>query len=146
MVDVIPEEGRQFADPESFEAQVREYVRIKESMKAMDARAKELNKKFMEKLDLEGVEDSNGNVQLALGFSADGVVTLEKQRRATRVLDELKADEIIEELGLGLEVYEMKRVINEDALMAAYYEDKISETQLDEMFPTKVTWALWTRK
>ena len=146
MVDIIPEEKRQFADPESFESQVREFVRIKESIKVMDARAKELNKKFMEKLDLEGVEDSNGNVQLALGFNADGVVTLEKQRRATRVLDELKADEIIEELGLGLEVYEMKRVINEDALMAAYYEDKITEEQLDEMFPTKVTWALWTRK
>ena len=143
---LIPEEGRQFADPESFEAQVREFVRIKESMKVMDARAKELNKKFMEKLELEGQEDSNGNIQLPLGFNADGVVMLEKQRRASRVLDELKADEIIEQLGLGLEVYEMKRVINEDALMAAYYEDKITEEQLDEMFPTKVTWALWTRK
>jgi len=143
---LIPEEGRQFADPESFEAQVREFVRIKESIKIMDARAKELNKKFMEKIELEGQEDSSGNIQLSLGFSADGVTVLEKQRRASRVLDELKADEIIEQLGLGLEVYEFKRTINEDALMAAYYEDKITEEQLDEMFPTKVTWALWTRK
>jgi hypothetical protein len=32
----------------------------------------------------------------------------------------------------------MKRVINEGALMSAYYENKITEEQLDEMFPTTV--------
>jgi len=146
MVNAIPEEGRQFADPDSFEAQVREFVRLKESIKVMDARAKELNKKFMEKIELEGDEDTNGNVKLTLGFDADGVTVLERQRKATRVLDETAADEIIAAAGLGLEVYEMKQVINEDALMAAYYEGKLTEEQLDTMFPTKVTWALWTRK
>jgi hypothetical protein len=40
----------------------------------------------------------------------------------------------------------MKRVINEDALMAAYYEGKLTEEQLDEMFPTTVIWALTTLK
>jgi hypothetical protein len=30
--------------------------------------------------------------------------------------------------------------------MAAYYQDKITEDQLDEMFPVTVTWALRTLK
>jgi hypothetical protein len=30
--------------------------------------------------------------------------------------------------------------------MAAYYQDKITEEQLDEMFPVNVVWALRTLK
>jgi hypothetical protein len=30
--------------------------------------------------------------------------------------------------------------------MAAHYEGKISEEELDEMFPISVTWALMTKK
>ena len=81
----------------------------------------------------------------SLGY-ADGIVRIEKQRRTTRKLNELVADEIIDAAELSDEVYEMKRVINEDALMAAYYEGKLTEEQLDTMFPVTVTWALRTLK
>jgi len=74
------------------------------------------------------------------------VLRIEKQRRATRKLDEVTAETLIDEIGLSDEVYEMKRVINEDALMAAFYEGKITEEQLDEMFPVSVIWALRTVK
>jgi hypothetical protein len=146
MANLIPEEPREFGNPDSFESQVREYVRLKDSIKIMESRSKELHKVFMEKLDLDGQEDSDGNLQLPLSFDADGVVRLEKQRRASRHLDETIAEQLIEELGLGVEVYEFVRTIDEEKLMAAYYDGKITEEQLDSMFPVKVTWALWTRK
>jgi len=143
---VFEEEGTRFTDPESLEAQVREYGKIKTSMEILETRSKELRTKLFEYLDTEGEEDDKGNVQLELPASIDGITRLEKQRRATRKLDEMTAETIIDQTGLAEEVYEMKRVINEDALMAAYYEGKITEEQLDEMFPTSIIWALRTIK
>ena len=146
MAKVIEEEVSRFADPESLEAQVREYGKIKTSMEILETRSKELRTKLFEYLDTEGEEDDKGNVQLELPTAIDGITRLEKQRRTTRKLDEMTAETIIDQTGLADEVYEMKRVINEDALMAAYYEGKITEEQLDEMFPTNVVWALRTIK
>jgi hypothetical protein len=40
----------------------------------------------------------------------------------------------------------MVKTLNEEKLMAAYYDGKVTEQQLDEMFPVAVSWALWTRK
>lgn len=146
MAKVIKEEGSRFTDPESLEAQVREYGKVKTSMEILETRSKELRTKLFEYLDTEGEEDDKGNIQLELPDAIDGITRLEKQRRTTRKLDEMTAEIIIDQTGLADEVYEMKRVINEDALMAAYYEGKITEEQLDEMFPTNVVWALRTIK
>lgn len=146
MAKVIEEEVTRFTDPESLEAQVREYGKIKSSMEILESRSKELRTKLFEYLDTEGEEDDKGNVQLELPHAIDGITRLEKQRRSSRKLDELTAETLITSLNLEEEVYEMKRVINEDALMAAFYEGKITEEQLDEMFPTTVVWALRTIK
>jgi len=145
MANLIPEEGR-VANPDDFNSQVREYIKIKSSMEIFEARAKELREKLFAVLDEEGLEDEKGNLQFDLETPVDSVVRLEKQRRSSRKLNEFRAEEIIDEVGLGDDVYEMKRVINEDALMAAYYQDKLTEDQLDEMFPVTVTWALRTVK
>lgn len=146
MAQVVPEEPREFSNPDDLASQVREYVRLKASIDMMESRSKELREKLMAELDQSGEEDDKGNVMLDLGFDADGVVRLEKQRRSSRKLNESKAEEIIEAAGIGDDVYEMKRVINEDALMSAFWEEKITEEQLDEMFPVTVTWALRTLK
>ena len=145
MANLIPEEGR-VVNPDDFNSQVREYIKIKRSREIFEARAKELREKLFSVLDDEGLADEKGNLQYDLENPIDGVVRLEKQRRSTRKLNEFRAEEIIEAAGLSDDVYEMKRVINEDALMAAYYQDKITEEQLDEMFPVTVAWALLTKK
>jgi hypothetical protein len=146
MANTAPEEGVRFSGPDDLESQVREYIKVKSSMEILEARQKELREKLFEKIDESGFEDDKGNVILELGSTIEEVVRLEKQRRVSRKIDETKAEELIAEKQLGDEVYEMKRVINEDALMAAHYEGKISEEELDEMFPAKVVWALTTKK
>jgi hypothetical protein len=98
----------------------------------------------MQTVDLQGDEDSNGNIVLPLDDAIEGVVALEKQRRASRKLDEALAESIIDSKGLGDTLYEIKRVVNEEALMAAYYNEQITEEELDSMFPVTVTWALRT--
>lgn len=146
MARVIDEGATRFSDPNDFESQVREYAKLKASMDILETRQKELREKLFTVLDSDGFEDDKGNLQFELPVAIEGIVRLEKQRRTSRKLNELVADEIIESAALSDEVYEMKRVINEDALMAAYYEGKLTEEQLDEMFPTTVTWALRTLK
>lgn len=146
MAKVIPEEPREYYDPEDFNSQVREFIRIKETLDALDKRSKELREKLITVLDEDGLPDANGNLLYEFEQPIDGVVRLEKQRRASRKLDEEKAEEIIEAAGISEDVYKMVRVIDEDALMASFYEEKITEEQLDEMFPVTVTWALRTPK
>jgi len=146
LANTAPEEGVRFSGPDDLESQVREYIKLKATMESLETRQKELREKLFEKIDENGFEDDKGNVILELGATVEEVIRLEKQRRVTRKIDETKADEVIAEKGIGLEVYEMKRVINEDALMAAHYEGKISEEEIDEMFPAKVVWALTTKK
>lgn len=146
MAKVIEEETSRFLDPESLEGQVSEFAKIKATMAVLESRSKELREKLFERLDQDGFEDDKGNILIELPTAIDGVTRVEKQRRASRKLDELAAETILEATGLEDKVYELKRVINEDALMAAYYEGEITEEQLDEMYPVKITWALFTVK
>lgn len=146
MANLIPEEPRQFADPNDFNTQVAEYVRLKASIKLMEARTKELNKTLTEKITEQGYEDSEGNWILDLENPIDGFTYLEKQRRVSRKIDESVAEDLISSLGIEDEVYEMVKTLSEEKLMAAYYDGKITEAQLDSMFPVAVSWALWTKK
>lgn len=146
MVNIIPEETPRFSNPDDINAQIREFVLLKASLAHMETRSKELRDKIFEHLDNNGEVESTGSINLYLDEEIDGITRIEKQRRTTRKIDELKADDIIAEAGIGDEVYEMKRVINEDALMNAMWEGRITEAQLDEMFPATVTWALRTLK
>lgn len=146
MANLIPEEPRSFSNPDDFETQVTEYIRLKASMKVMEARSKELNKLITQKIDEAGYEDSEGNWIIDLETPIDGIGRLEKQRRSSRKIDEETAETIIANAGIEEEVYEMVKTLSEEKLMAAYYDGKITEQQLDEMFPVSISWALWTKK
>jgi hypothetical protein len=146
MANLIPEEPREFADPEDFKTQVAEYIRLKASMKLMETRTKELNKLISQKIDEQGYEDNDGNWLIDLETPIDGISRLEKMRKSSRKLDEDVAETIIVAAGIEEEVYEMVKTLSEEKLMAAYYDGKITEEQLDTMFPVAISWALWTRK
>lgn len=146
MANLIPEEGSRFSDPDDLSSQVREYARLKQSMSMMEARQKELRTKLFEAIDLGGDHDSEYSYSLYLDDDVEGVSRIQKQGRVSRSLKEDIAERIIEEAGIADEVYEMKRVINEDALMACLYSGKLTEEQVDEMFPRTVVWALVTKK
>lgn len=146
MVNAIPEEPRFSGNPDDFNTQVREFVRVKDTIDSLEKRSKELREKILAVVDVDGYEDDKGNIIYDLSQPIDGVLRLEKQRRATRKLDDVKAEEIIEAKGLADKVYKMVRVLDEDAIMAAHYEGELTEEEIDEMFPVTVVWALRTPK
>jgi predicted RNA-binding protein associated with RNAse of E/G family len=53
---------------------------------------------------------------------------------------------MISDKGMEEELYKTIRVVDEDALMAALYEGKLTEEEIDEMYPQKVVWALVMNK
>lgn len=145
MAKLIEEEAR-FADPNDFVSQVREYLKAKSSIEQLEKIQKDIREKLFAKLDEAGEDDGNGNLFISLPSEIDGIRSIEKQRRVTRKLDELVAEEIIESNGLSEELYKTIRVVDEDAVMAAHYEGKLSEDEIDRMFPSKIVWALTTKK
>ena len=146
MVNIIEEEGTRFENPDSLTAQVREYAKVKSSIEVMEGRSKELREKLFDAIETLGFEDDKGNLQLELESEVEGIVRLEKQRRVSRKIDEGVAEGIISKHGLEDELYKTIRVVDEDALMAAMYQGKLTEEEVDEMFPSKVVWALMPRK
>jgi hypothetical protein len=145
MSKLIEEEGR-FSNPNDLTSQVQEYMKVKEVLASMELRQKELREKIFAQIETSGEEDSNGNLFISLPTEIAGVRTLEKQRRVTRKIDEVVAEEVIEANNLADELYKTIRVVDEDALMAAHYEGKISEDEIDRMYPAKIVWALMTKK
>lgn len=139
-------EELRFSDPNDFNSQIREYVKLKASVDMMEKRASELREKLFEKIELDGEVDDKGNVFLELEQNIDGVVRIEKQKRVTHKLDEQTAEELIEEKNLADELFKTVRVVDEDAVMAAHYEGKLSEDDIEAMFPAKIVWALRTAK
>lgn len=142
MANRIEEEGTRFANPNDVQSLAAEYIKLKESITFMETRQKEIREKLFSKIETEGLEETSGSITLYLDSPVGAVLGIQKTRRAKRTLNEDLAESIIEQAGIADEIYEMKRTINEGALMSAFYEDKITEEQLDEMFPTTVQWAL----
>lgn len=130
------------ADENDLIAQAKQYAFFKSQADYIEKQQKELKSKLFEAIDTAGEVDSKGNIVLELPEEVDGFVSITKQRRVTRKVDELKAEEIIEAKGLEETLYKTIRVIDEDALMAALYNDELTEEEIEEMYPQNVVWAL----
>jgi hypothetical protein len=141
MARVKPEEPRS-AEQDDLVNQTKEYAFIKAQLEYLEKQQKELREKLFEALDGSGEPDDKGNVVLELPQEIDGYVSVIKQKRVSRKVDELVADEIIIEKSMEDTLYKTIRVVDEDALMAALYNDELTEEEIDRMYPQKITWAL----
>ena len=134
------------SDGDDFFAQAKNYSFIKQQLEYWEKQQKELKAKLFEKLDAEGEPDSSGNIVIELSEDIDGVVAVVKQRRVSRKVDELRAEELIIEKGMEDTLYKTIRVVDEDALMAALYNDELTEEEIEEMYPQQIVWALVMKK
>lgn len=131
-----------FAGDDELIAKTKKYSFVKSQIDFLEKEQKELRTELFEQLDTNGEEDDKGNVVLELPEEVDGYVSVVKQRRVSRKVNEEIAERIITEKGLEDKLYKTIRVIDEDALMASLYSDELTESEIDEMYPQNVTWAL----
>ena len=145
MAKVKPTENRN-ADETDLIARTKKYAFLKSQLDYLEKEQKALREELFEVLDGEGEVDDKGNVIIQLPQAVDGFNSIIKQRRVTRKVDELKAEEIIAAHGLEDILYKTVRMVDEDALMAALYEEVLTEEEVDEMYPPKIVWALVLKK
>jgi len=145
MAKVSPSENRN-TDETDLVARAKKYSFLKSQLDYLEKEQKALRAELFEVLDGEGEVDDKGNIMVELPEEVDGFRSIVKQRRVTRKVDELKAEEIIAAHGLEDTLYKIIRVVDEDALMAALYEEVLTEAEIDEMYPQNVVWALVLKK
>ena len=126
-----PEEART-AEQDNLVNQAKEYAFIKSQLEYLEKQQKELREKFFEVIESLGETDDKGNIVLELPNEVDGYVSVVKQKRVTRKVDEAVAEEIITSKGMEDTLYKTIRVVDEDALMAALYNDELTESEIDE--------------
>jgi hypothetical protein len=134
------------ADENDLINRTKKYAFLKAQLDFLEKEQKELRAQLFEALDADGVEDDKGNIIIELPQEVEGYFSVVKQRRVSRKIDEDKAAEIITSKGLEDTLYKTVITVDEDALMAALYEDVLTEEEIDAMYPQSVTWALVLKK
>lgn len=131
---------------EQFKEQVRQYVVVKDEVKFLSDREYEIKQRVIESLKEFGEEDSRGHIIVEVNDEKTGINSVVHQKRISKSLDMDKAETILTSKGIKDRCIKMVPTINEDEIMAAYYEGLITEQEVDEMFPAKVTYALLLKK
>jgi uncharacterized protein YebE (UPF0316 family) len=124
----------------------REFSFLKQQIDFLEKQSKEVRERLFTHLDELGEVDDKGNIIIELPEEVNGFGAVVKQRRVSRKIDELIADEIITEKRMEDQLYKTIRVVDEDALMAALYNDELTEAEIDLMYPQKIVWALVMNK
>lgn len=142
----VKEEEPRVPAIDDLESQAKQYIFFKKQVEYFESELKSLREKLFEDIDANGELDGSGNLFVELSTEIDGVTMLQKQKRVSRKIDPQMADNLIVSKGLETELYKTIQVIDEDALMAALYEGKLTEEEVDLMYPQKIVWALILNK
>lgn len=128
-------------DIEQLKATVRQYAVIKDEISNLTTRQNSLKKQLQDLIKEHGETDARGHIVLQVNDEVSGITEIKNQRRVSKSLDMDVAENIIEDKGLEEKCIVMVPVIDEDAIMAAFYEGKLTEADIDAMFPEKITYA-----
>jgi hypothetical protein len=131
---------------EQFKEQVRQYVVVKDEVKFLSDRENEMKQRVIDSLKELGEEDSRGHIVAEVNDEKTGISSVVHQKRISKSLDMDKAETILNLKGIKDRCIKLVPTINEDEIMAAYYEGLITEQEVDEMFPAKITYALFLKK
>lgn len=130
------------ADISQLTETAKQYKQLKEQEKLLKERQDQLKKILVDALKTDGQPDASGHIILEL----DGI-EIKHQRRESESLDEDIAWAILDAKGIREECTQIIKVPDQDKIRAAFYKDsndptRITEEELDKMFPKKVTYAL----
>jgi len=121
---------------------VRQNVVLKGRLEEITALQSEVKAALKEGIEELGEADDRGHIVVEVNDEDSGIKRVMQQRRVSKSLDITVAEDILTERGIHDSCVIMVPVLDEDAIMAAYYDGKITEDDIDRMFPSKVTWAL----
>jgi len=144
----MPINNDSIPDPslEEIRKEVQQYVFLKEEVTAIEARVGTLRKRILAAVEEIGETNEKGSLVLPINDHVSNTANVIKQRRVSKAFDEDKADNLLKEKGLFDSVTKTITVLDQDAVMAAYYDGKLTDEDIESMFPEKVSWALVLEK
>ena len=119
---------------------VRQYLALKDQLKLLTDRQNEIKNRLIEAVDLEPADD-RGHRIMTVDNDAFGTVSMTRQRRVSKNLDMDIAEAILTNKGIKDQCIKMVPMIDESAIMSAFYENYLTEEDIDAMFPAKVSYA-----
>jgi hypothetical protein len=122
-------------------SKVQQFIAIKRQVDDLTKEQSQLKTFLSDLVDQEGEPDDKGHLWYPLEQEVDGYRSLQRQRKVSQSLDAYEASRILKEKGLADRCYSMQPVLNEDEVMSCLYEGKLTEEDIDTMFPKKITWA-----
>lgn len=135
-------------DPQDpgFMPKVAEFISLRSRIDDMSKQRDSIKADLAELVDTVGEPDEKGNLWLRLPHEVDGFTSLQRQRKVSQSLDEDEASSILLSKGLTERCYKMVPMLDEAEVMACLYEGLLTEEEIDEMFPKKVSYAFLTSK
>lgn len=121
---------------------VRQSASLKDRIDSLNSLQSEIKDQLRDGVKELGEADDRGHIVVEVNDDVTGISRVMQQRKVSKSLDISIAEDILKEKGLHDSCIMMVPVLDEEAIMAAYYEGKITEEDIDKMFPAKVSWAL----
>ena len=132
------------------EAQVEsltsEFALLKKQSEALDTRMNEIKKSLGEYVELMGEKDTSGHFRLEFENPVGGYKALVRQRRVKRTLDEEAAESILTNAGLKNECYVLVPTLDEQAVFNALNRGLITDSDIEKIYPSKVSYAFAPEK
>jgi hypothetical protein len=126
--------------------EVQQFVALKDQSSQLTSRQNEIKKRLQQVLKTEGTENDKGHLVLEINDEVSGVESIVNQKRVSKSLDLDVAEKILLEKNLFEQCVVFTPELDESAIMAAFYEGKLTEEDIDAMFPSEVTWAFTLQK
>lgn len=124
----------------------RDFISFKTKIDSLTKEQNKLKEELSEYVIENGQEDDRGHIRVELPEEVEGYTSIQRQRRVSMGLDMDAAILILTKKGLGERCIKSVPTIAEDEVMAALYEGKLTEEDIDAMFPKKITWAFLPTK
>jgi hypothetical protein len=116
---------------------IRQYLALKDQLDLITKRQTEIKQRLIEVVDAVEADD-RGHRVLSVEDETVGEVTLTRQRRVSKSLNMDVAEEILTKKGIKDTCIKMVPIIDEGAIMAAFYENYLTEEDIDLMSTKRV--------
>jgi hypothetical protein len=131
---------------DTIKRELQQYVTLKDEAEAITERVTTIKKRLTAYIEDLGEPNEKGSIVLPVEDDRTGTRAIVKQRRVSKQFDENTANDLLKSKGLFDTCTTTVTMLDQDAVMAAYYEGKLTDSDIDTMFPEKVTWALVLEK
>jgi len=131
---------------ETVKSEVRQYQSLKDEVDLLNKRKDDVKGRIFSAAEAYGEQSDKGHFVFEINDAVSGIKNVIKQRRATKSFNPESAETLLASKGLRDKCIKTIEILDEDAIMAAYYEGSLTDEDIDTMFPDKVTWALILEK